>query len=497
MESLIIGIAGGSGSGKSTFTNRIKEHFGDDVVVLYHDNYYRRQDGIPFEQRVTVNYDHPDSLETELLVEHLKLLKQGKSIDCPVYDYSQHNRSDKILHITPSPVILVEGILLLADPRVRELLDIKVYVEADADERILRRISRDVEERGRDLNGIINQYLNTVKPMHYLYVEPTRSKADIVINSGKNDVAFDLFASKISMELEKRKLERRIEDIHREGRRADRDVARALAHGVCRDHASAGIALRRCHQRARLQLARRVEQPCAFLRQLADRLAGAQRLRQDVGELPRIALDLVEAAKRFHHRSVVRARLFVNREHARGIADAEHLLTAELPVHIAGQRRQERDILDMLFPIEDGLIEMRDAPALRDVKAEELRELGSGLTRDVIAPGPERSELFARLVERQVAVHHGTDANRADCLDLHVVAALHISRQAVKRVLDAEPDLCEVVRPDAVLQLILPAVARRSQRLARFIDQNHLYVRRTELEAEGCAARLNCFGIFL
>ena len=195
MESLIIGIAGGSGSGKSTFTNRIKEHFGDDVVVLYHDNYYRRQDGIPFEQRVTVNYDHPDSLETELLVEHLKLLKAGKSIECPVYDYSQHNRSDKILHITPSP----------ADPRVRELLDIKVYVEADADERILRRISRDVEERGRDLNGIINQYLNTVKPMHYLYVEPTRSKADIVINSGKNDVAFDLFVSKISMELEKRK----------------------------------------------------------------------------------------------------------------------------------------------------------------------------------------------------------------------------------------------------------------------------------------------------
>ena len=194
MESLIIGIAGGSGSGKSTFTNRIKKRFGDDVVVLYHDNYYRRQDGIPFEQR-----------ETELLVEHLKLLRQGKAIDCPVYDYSQHNRSDKILHITPSPVILVEGILLLADPRVRELLDIKVYVEADADERILRRISRDVEERGRDLNGIIKQYLNTVKPMHYLYVEPTRSKADIVINSGKNDVAFDLFVSKISMELEKRK----------------------------------------------------------------------------------------------------------------------------------------------------------------------------------------------------------------------------------------------------------------------------------------------------
>lgn len=204
MGSIVIGVAGGSGSGKSTFTNRIKEYFGDDVVVLYHDNYYRRQDGVPFEQRVTVNYDHPDSLETELLVEHLKQLKEGKSIECPVYDYTKHNRSSEVIRIDPKPVILVEGILLLADPRVRELLDIKVYVEADADERILRRISRDVEERGRDLNGIIKQYLTTVKPMHYLYVEPTRSKADIVINSGKNDIAFDLFVSKIKLLLDKK-----------------------------------------------------------------------------------------------------------------------------------------------------------------------------------------------------------------------------------------------------------------------------------------------------
>lgn len=202
-DSIIIGIAGGSGSGKSTFTNRIKNYFGDDVVVLYHDNYYRRQDGIPFEERVNVNYDHPDSLETDLLVEHLKQLKAGKAINCPVYDYSQHNRSADVIRIEPRPVILVEGILLLADPRVRDLLDIKVYVEADADERILRRISRDVEERGRDLQGIINQYLTTVKPMHYLYVEPTRSKADIVINSGKNDVAFDLFISKIEQLLDR------------------------------------------------------------------------------------------------------------------------------------------------------------------------------------------------------------------------------------------------------------------------------------------------------
>ncbi len=205
MESIIIGIAGGSGSGKSTFTNRIKNYFGDEVVVLYHDNYYRRQDGIPFEKRVKVNYDHPDSLETDLMVEHLKMLKAGKAVECPVYDYSQHNRSDKTIRIEPKPVILVEGILLLADERVRNLLDIKVYVEADADERILRRISRDVKERGRDLDGIIAQYLTTVKPMHYLYVEPTRAKADIVINSGKNDVAFDLFISKIEQLLSERK----------------------------------------------------------------------------------------------------------------------------------------------------------------------------------------------------------------------------------------------------------------------------------------------------
>lgn len=149
-----------------------------------------------------MNYDHPDSLETDLLVEHLKELKAGRAIDCPVYDYSLHSRSDEVIRIEPKPVILVEGILLLADKRIRDLLDIKIYVEADADERILRRIFRDVEERGRDLNGIIKQYLTTVKPMHYLYVEPTRSKADIVINSGKNDVAFDLFVSKIEQLLD-------------------------------------------------------------------------------------------------------------------------------------------------------------------------------------------------------------------------------------------------------------------------------------------------------
>ena len=205
MKSIIIGVAGGSGSGKSTFTNRIKKYFGDDVVVLYHDNYYRSQDGIPFEQRVTVNYDHPDALETDLLIEHIKRLRNGESIECPVYDYTVHNRSDKTVRIDPRKIILIEGILLLADPRLRSLLDIKIYVEADADERILRRILRDVKERGRDIDNIVEQYLTTVKPMHYLYVEPTRATADIVINSGMNDVAFDIVQSKIRLMLEEGK----------------------------------------------------------------------------------------------------------------------------------------------------------------------------------------------------------------------------------------------------------------------------------------------------
>lgn len=205
MDCVVIGIAGGTGSGKSTFTNRLRDRFPDDVAVLYHDNYYRRQDNIPFEERKKVNYDHPSSLETDLMIEHLKLLKQGIAVDCPVYDYSLHNRSDKTIHVEPRPIILAEGILLLANPLLRDLIDIKIYVEADADERILRRIVRDVKERGRDLDNIVSQYLTTVKPMHYLFVEPTRATADIVINSGMNDVAFDIVQSKIKLLLDEKK----------------------------------------------------------------------------------------------------------------------------------------------------------------------------------------------------------------------------------------------------------------------------------------------------
>lgn len=202
MRCRIIGIAGGTGSGKSTFTNRLKAEFGDQITVVYHDNYYKRQDEVPFEARKRMNYDHPDSLETDLLIEHIKKLRNGEAVDCPVYDYTQHNRSDKTIRIEPRRVILIEGILLLADKRLRDLMDVKIYVEADADERILRRIVRDVKERGRDLDNIVDQYLTTVKPMHYMYVAPTRATADIVINSGMNSVAFDIMKTKIRQWLE-------------------------------------------------------------------------------------------------------------------------------------------------------------------------------------------------------------------------------------------------------------------------------------------------------
>lgn len=197
MQTLFIGIAGGTGSGKSTFTNRIKEEFKDDVTVLSYDNYYKRRDDIPFEERQTINYDHPDALETELLIQHIRKLKAGESVECPKYDFSQHNRSGEVIVIKPSRVIIVEGILVLQNKKLREMLDIKVYVEADADERILRRAIRDVKERGRDIESVYEQYITTVKPMHYRYVEPTKYKADIILNSGMNDVAFDLVKTKI------------------------------------------------------------------------------------------------------------------------------------------------------------------------------------------------------------------------------------------------------------------------------------------------------------
>ena len=202
MKCTVIGVAGGTGSGKSTFTNRIKKEFGSDVTVIYFDNYYKRRDDMTLEERALVNYDHPDSLETELLIENVKKLINGESVDEPVYDFTVHNRSDKIRHVEPNRIIIIEGILALHNETLRSLMDIKVFVEADADERILRRVIRDVRDRGRDVEGIARQYLTTVKPMHYAYVEPTRYLADIVINSGMNQVAFDLVKTKIQQLLQ-------------------------------------------------------------------------------------------------------------------------------------------------------------------------------------------------------------------------------------------------------------------------------------------------------
>lgn len=203
MECIVICVAGGTGSGKSTFTNKVKAEFGDRVSIIYHDNYYKNRNNIPYDERTHINYDHPDALDTDLLVTHIEKLKSGEIIRCPVYDYSKHTRADTTIEIEPRKIIIIEGILVLHDRRLRALADIKIYVEADSDERILRRIVRDIRERGRDLEGIIEQYLETVKPMHYLYVEPTKAMADIIINSGENMIAFDMITTKIRHFLEK------------------------------------------------------------------------------------------------------------------------------------------------------------------------------------------------------------------------------------------------------------------------------------------------------
>ena len=202
MKPVIIGIAGGTGSGKSTFTNRLKKAFGDSISVLYHDNYYKAHDDMPFEERKLLNYDHPDAFDEDLLVHDLIELKEGRPVVSPTYDYSKHNRASETVLVEPRKVIIIEGILTLYDPKLRELMDIKIFVDADADERILRRVIRDTKERGRDIENIMEQYLATVKPMHYLYVEPTRRLADIVVNSGKNPIAFRIIKNTIKDILE-------------------------------------------------------------------------------------------------------------------------------------------------------------------------------------------------------------------------------------------------------------------------------------------------------
>ena len=199
MSTILIGIAGGTGSGKTTLTRHLKEHFGQEVTVISHDNYYKRQDGKTYEERSKVNYDHPSAFDTDLLIEHLRQLKAGHSIQCPVYSYSDHNRTDRTVEIFPTKVIIVEGILIFQNPTLRDMFDIKIFVETDADVRILRRALRDVEERGRSMQSVVTQYLTTVKPMHEQFVEPTRKYADIVVlEGGHNLVALDLIMQRIA-----------------------------------------------------------------------------------------------------------------------------------------------------------------------------------------------------------------------------------------------------------------------------------------------------------
>ena len=181
---LVIGIAGGTGSGKTTLMKNIVERFGDVVTVISHDNYYKRHDELTYEERCLINYDEPAAFETELMVEHLAALRRGETIQCPVYDFTVHNRSNDFLTIVPKRVIIVEGILIFADEALRELMDIRIFVDTDADVRLCRRIKRDVNKRGRTLESVLTQYQTTVKPMHEKYVEPSKRFADIVVPEG-------------------------------------------------------------------------------------------------------------------------------------------------------------------------------------------------------------------------------------------------------------------------------------------------------------------------
>lgn len=196
---VIIGVTGGSGSGKTSVSRAIFEKLGDHSILrIEEDSYYKSQDDKPMEQRVSVNYDHPDAFDTDLLIEQLTELLNYRAIDKPVYDYTIHTRSKETVHVEPKDVIVLEGILVLNDPRLRDLMDIKIFVDTDDDIRIIRRIKRDMEERGRSLQSIIDQYMKTVKPMYHQFIEPTKRYADVIVpEGGENEVAIDLLVTKV------------------------------------------------------------------------------------------------------------------------------------------------------------------------------------------------------------------------------------------------------------------------------------------------------------
>ena len=202
---LVIGIAGGTGSGKTTLMNNLIEKFSEDVTILSHDNYYKRHDELTYEERCKLNYDEPAALETDLMARHLDKLRSGKAIDCPVYDFTQHNRSSETIRIVPKKVIIVEGILIFENKELRDLMDVRIFVDTDADVRLCRRILRDVEKRGRSLESVLTQYQTTVKPMHEMYVEPSKRFANIIVpEGGENFVALDMIMGRIQRHLEEK-----------------------------------------------------------------------------------------------------------------------------------------------------------------------------------------------------------------------------------------------------------------------------------------------------
>ncbi|TAH74856.1 MAG: uridine kinase [Anaerolineaceae bacterium] len=197
-KTVVIGVSGGSASGKTTVANRIKEAFKDSVELLSQDFYYLPYDNLPFDERIKLNYDHPNAFDTERLIGDIRILKEGKSIDRPVYSYTEYTRLTETVRVKPSKVIIVEGFMIFENAFLRELMDIKIFVDTDADERLIRRIIRDVRERGRTLESVINQYIKTVKPMHEQFVEPYKKYADIIIpRGGMNDVAIDVLIHRI------------------------------------------------------------------------------------------------------------------------------------------------------------------------------------------------------------------------------------------------------------------------------------------------------------
>jgi uridine kinase len=200
---LIIGIAGGTGSGKTTVVHQIMNELPQtEVGIISQDSYYKETHNLNFDERALINFDHPRAIDFELLVTHLKDLKEGKTINQPVYSFIKHNRTDDTITTHPRKVMIVEGILILAHPELRDLFDVKIYVHADSDERLIRRLKRDIAERGRDLNEVLNRYQNTLKPMHQQFIEPTKGFADIIIPNDKyNTVAIDVVRAVINQRI--------------------------------------------------------------------------------------------------------------------------------------------------------------------------------------------------------------------------------------------------------------------------------------------------------